>query len=289
MDQKSKPYYLRNKFLVYVVLTCLLFSGQVLADTSSKKERALQLGVFPHLSADHLEESYSLLAQELSRRLGRQVEFNTQLSLDFFAKDLEAGYYDIAFLQPFDYVKAHARNGYMVVAKQDRKLSAVLTVRPKSHIKSEQDLRGKVLALPPARTAISYLVRDWLTSRGLTPGKDITLQYESSHISCMQKAIFGFTELCGSARPVLEFLSEKLRFDFRVVAETRTIPHTLFAVHPRNSKQLREQVRKAVLNLDKTLDGKEFLSLARFARFLEANDKEYDIVREILTTQTQFQ
>ncbi|MDH5219256.1 MAG: phosphate/phosphite/phosphonate ABC transporter substrate-binding protein, partial [Gammaproteobacteria bacterium] len=190
--------------------------------------------------------------------------------------------YDVVFLQPFDYVSAHEKHAYDVLATQKESLTALLVVRPSSTIANVSDLKGHRISLPPQNTAISFLVRDWLRSQDLIVGKDVFLDYASSHVSCLQKALLGFGLVCGTAKPVLGFFSEKLGFEFLTIAETRAIPHTLFTVHPRVPQGAREKLLDVILHLHEGTDGKKLMDATRLSPFRHAEDSEYDIVRAML-------
>lgn len=254
------------------------------ADQTKSKypPRPLELGIFPHLSTHHLEKNFGVIAQRLKVALDRNVNFNAQLSFDFFKEDLSGAVYDIVFLQPFDYVVAEKKHGYRAIASQDQVLKAVLAVRPSSHVKTVDDIKGSTITLPPRHTAISYLIRDWLRAKGYTIGKDIFLEYESSHISCLQKALLGFADVCATAEPVLSLLRDKIGFDYNIIAETQAVPHTLFAVHPRLSETDIEKTLSVILHLHEGDSGEKLLKDARLKRFRPTKDSEYDIVRTIM-------
>lgn len=247
-----------------------------------KAQRPLEFGVLPHLSTSHMEDTFGKIATMFAERTGRRINFNAQLSLEFFQKDLDAGRYDIVFLQPFDYIEANKLNGYEVIATQNAQLYGVLAVRSNSPIHKISDLVGRTISLPPEHTAISYLIKDWLLETGYLQQGKVKLDFEASHISCLQKALFNVLDVCGTARPAINFVQDKLGFEYRVVAETQRIPHTLFAVNPKLDKHLRQQLLEVLLALDKSEEGKEILKTARLKPFRTAQDREYDKVRNML-------
>lgn len=266
--------------LILIVSQASSFAAS--AGENLKAQRPLEFGVLPHLSTSHMEDTFGKIATMLAERTGRRINFNAQLSLEFFQKDLDAGRYDIVFLQPFDYIEANRRNGYEVIATQKAQLYGVLAVRPNSPIHKVSDLVGRTISLPPEHTAISYLIKDWLLETGYLQAGKVKLDFEASHISCLQKALFNVLDVCGTVRPVIDFVQDKLGFDYRVIAETQRIPHTLFAVSPNLDKQLKQQMLEVIVALDKSAEGNEILTKARLKPFRVASDKEYDKVRKML-------
>ena len=267
-----------------LVLALFFLPLSILADSprSQFPPRPLEFGVFPHRSVGHLDDTFGVIAKRFESALNRRVNFNAQLSFDFFSEDLSGGFYDVVFLQPFDYVSAHEKHAYDVLATQKELLKALLVVRPSSKVVNVSDLKGSRISLPPEKTAISFLVRDWLRAQDLIVGKDVFLDYASSHVSCLQKALLGFGLVCGTAKPVLGFFSEKVGFEFLTIAETRAIPHTLFAVHPRVPQGERQKLLDVILHLHEGTDGKKLMDATRLSPFRHAEDSEYDIVRTIL-------
>ena len=274
--------FFKSDFLLVLVLS--FFPLLTLADSprSEFPPRPLEFGVFPHRSVSHIDDTFGVIAQRFASVLGRRVNFNAQLSFDFFNEDLSNGLYDVVFLQPFDYVSANEKHAYDVLATQKESLTALLVARPSSKIVNISNLKGRRISLPPEKTAISFLVRDWLRKQGFIVGKDVFIDYASSHVSCLQKALLGFGLVCGTAKPVLSFFSDTLGFDFLTLAETRAIPHTLFAVHPRVQKGEREKLLDVILHLHEGEDGKKLMDASRLSPFRYAEDNEYDVVRAML-------
>ena len=267
-----------------LVLALSFFPLLTLADTPRPEfpPRPLEFGVFPHRSVGHIDDTFGVISQRFVSALNRRVNFNAQLSFDFFNEDLSNGLYDVVFLQPFDYVSANEKHGYEVIATQTESLRALLVARPSSKIGNVSNLKGRRISLPPEKTAISFLVRDWLVAQNLVVGKDVFLDYSSSHVSCLQKALLGFGVVCGTAKPVLGFFSDKLGFEFITIAETKKIPHTLFAVHPRVPQGEREKLLDVILHLHEGEDGRKMMDATRLSPFRHAEDNEYDVVRAML-------
>ena len=244
-------------------------------------EPAYTLGVFPHLPPRTLEKVFAPMAADLGQALGRKVLLRSSTTFERFAKNLGSETYDIAFLQPFDYVRMADRYGYLPLATRTEKLSAIVVVRENSPARKLADLKGKRIALPPRTAAVSRLFEDHLKHSGLDRNRDVSLSYHRSHISCMQKIMTGEADACGTAAPAKRYFEHKMKTVLKVIAQSREIPHTLFAVHPRVPEQDRDHLRQRILSWGQSDDGRALLARGRLKPFVPVRDADYDIVRSL--------
>lgn len=256
----------------------IFFSMSVIGMAQAKEDSYL-FGVFPHLPARDLEKVYSPMAAELGKVLGKKVSFRSASTFDKFMQNLRAGKYDIAFVQPFDYVWAHDDIGYKPIVTRIETLATVFVVLPESKIQSVADFKGKKIALPPDVAAVSYLTKAHLKENGLKVGEDVELSHHRSHVSCMQQVVIKAADICGTAAPAVRFFEHKMNRKMRVVAKTTEIPHSLFISHPRVSESEREVLKNTMLNLHKTVKGREMFKRGKLKSFKAVTDSEYDVVR----------
>ena len=238
-------------------------------------------GVFPHLPPADIERIFAPMAKELSDAVGKPVKFTSATSFAAFKARLMEEELDIAFLQPFDYVTLADELGYIPVASRGENLRALFVVRPDSNIRKLSDLKGKKIATPPRIAAVSYLIKSHLRENGIDPNKDVRIIYRRSHISCMQQVQIKAVDACGTAYPPLRVFKNKMNKPLDIIAETDPIPHALFAVHPRVSKEDREKIQQRVITWTSTDTGKKILQQGFFKPFKPIDDKAYDIVRKM--------
>ena len=103
------------------------------AAQANASENPYQLGVLPHLPLTRIHGLYGPVAGDLGAKLGRQVRLSSKADYRSFREELGRQTYDISFVQPFDYVDAHDRHGYLPVARPAAELlDAVIVVREDS-------------------------------------------------------------------------------------------------------------------------------------------------------------
>lgn len=251
------------------------------------REPVYLLGVFPHLPPRELEKVFSPMAADLGEAMGRRVVLRSNTTYERFAQNLDREVFDIAFVQPFDYVRAADRFGYLPVATRGQRLSAILVTTEGGSISSLDSLRGKTIALPPRVAAVSHLVKAHLAEHGLEIGKDVFLSFHRSHVSCMQQVLISRVAACGTAAPALRFFEHKMGVQLETVSETRKIPHTLFIVHPRVPPLERKLLKQRILGWGQSPRGRALLARGRLKPFVPITDAAYDVVRSMSAQRAQ--
>lgn len=262
---------------IFLGLTALLVTNPVFSD----KKHEYTFGVFPHLPPRQLEKVYAPVAKEFSEILGRQVHLRSNSSYQNFMNNLDGGTFDIAFVQPFDYVRVADKLGYKPLATRVEPLSTIFVVTKDSALKTAADLKGKTIALPPKVAAVSRLTMDYLKKHNLEPGKDVAITHHRSHVSCMQQVIIKAADACGTAAPALRFFKHKMKVDMDVIAETGSIPHALFTAHPNLPEKDFEKIKAAILSWSKTKRGQALLKHGKLSPYKDIKDEDYNVVRKM--------
>jgi len=267
--------------LVVALVLTATGSGVAIAEQSSQaasKDEYL-MGIFPYLAPRELEKMYAPIAADFSHTIDKDVLFMTSSTYETFMGNLDKEMYDIVFVQPFDYVAIADKYGYRPLARRNKPLPAILVVKPDSGFSSIEDLRGKTIALPPSVAAMSYLIKDSLEKHGMDVQKDVTIVHHRSHASCMRSVLIGDAQACGTAPPALRFFQTKMKTKLKIIAKTKGIPSSIFAVHPRVSENARNKMMQQIAAWPGTTEGKKLLQGVKVEAFVAIKDAEYDGVR----------
>src|SRR5216110_3130024 len=81
-------------------------------------EKPYEFGVFPNLPLARVYELHAPMASEFESKLGRPVRLSSKAAYAAFGDELRNETYDIALVQPFDYVDAHDKHGYLPLARR---------------------------------------------------------------------------------------------------------------------------------------------------------------------------
>ena len=272
-----------NNFLQLIGLKICLGISMLLIVMSAvaDQKHEFTFGVFPHLPPRQLEKVYAPIAKEFSEILGREVLLRSNSSYQNFMENLDQGKFDIAFVQPFDYVRIADKLGYRPLATRVEPLATIFVVSKDSSLKSAKDLKGKTIALPPKVAAVSRLTMDYLKKLNLDPEKDVTITYHRSHVSCMQQVIIKAADTCGTALPAKRFFEHKMKVELDVIGETGSIPHALFTAHPGLSDEDYQKIKATILSWSKTEKGKAMLKHGKLSAYKDIRDEDYNVVRHM--------
>jgi len=273
-----------NKLSIGLFIIASIYSATgnaVVSDGVSQnaQSQAYLMGVFPYLAPVKLEKMYAPIAADYSKAIGTNVQFMTNSTYKSFMKNLDKELFDIVFVQPFDYVAIADKYGYRPLATRNKPLPAILVVKSGSKITSVGDLRGKKIALPPAVSAISFLMKNYLKENGIDPSKDIEIVHFRSHDSCMHNVVLKIVDACGTAPPAWRFFQTKMKDALKIIGKTNGIPNSIFAIHPRVPEEVRNKLIQQIATWPITKHGLELLKGAKVEKFIPAKDSDYDKVR----------
>ncbi len=262
---------------IWLLTLCL--STLLSLDVTAAAEKPFILGIFPSMPVLQLEKNFTPIANDLTIAMGNRVMLRTSSSFETFYENLQNEIYDIALIQPFDYVSLKG-GAYEPIARMNEPLEALFLVLTDSKIKNLQSLRGKTIALPPQNSAVSYLARQTLREHALVPGKDLHLVYTRNHKACIQQLRLKKAEACVSAQRALRWFKSNDPTDYPVVQRSKAIPHILFVVHRRIPSYRKELLRQRIINwTDEQEEG--VLSHAGLIDFVSTSRAEYLPVLQI--------
>ena len=243
-------------------------------------ETVYTMGVFPHLPKHKLYETYLPVVKNFQSVLGVKFVLKTRPSFEAYENALKNEEFDIALIQPFDFLDAYDNHGYLPVARRADPLTSILVVKKSSVFNSLADLQGKKIANPAKSAAVTRLTDRLMIKAGFHPQKDFERIYKKNHFSCMQTVLINKADACGtSLRAMYHYEDKQLKDRLKVIAESDAIPHVLYVVHKRVPEQQRMSLKESILDWQYTSEGRSILKTSRMTRFVEASGQEYDILR----------
>ena len=274
---------LKNLFIT--LLACLTITA-----TTNAELKQYSFGVFPYLPAEKLEQIWSPVALYMEQQLDVDIIFRTRASFNTFENEIQSETFDIAFIQPFVYARIASKHNYIPLTrnssftdKENRgMLKAIFVTLKENKLLKIADLRGKTIATPPASSAVSILARDYLLKQGLRAGIDYQIATYSNHNSCMRQLIINNPIACVTSYPPFIRFNRMSNNRLAVMASTNEIPSSLIVVHKRVPEKDMKIIKNIFLNLQDNDLSRIFLERSSMASFVPAQDKDYDVVRNIL-------
>lgn len=272
---------MRLAHLLTLIIFIFFLSDNVWA-VDPKNINEYKFGVFPYLSAVRMDMIYAPVSDELSKSLHHKVKFRTSSTFKKFLAKLKAEYYDFALIQPFWYPVAVDKKGYIPLLKMQEPFVSLIMVLDNSQILSVEDLRGKIIATPPAFVPVVHMAKRALIKKGILPGKDVTFKAYKSVDSCLQQVLIGTASAC-VAPPFAPAVFEKaMKIKLRSVLESEGIPNLALVIHPRVPEKDRQLISETIRTWNKTENGQQLLTDMQTKQFIPIQNEEYDVVREFL-------
>ena len=221
------------------------------------------------------------LLQHLRGPTGLELRLVTYATIDKFHHAVATGRDDFLYVNPRQYVRAHAVQGYRPLARErERKLHGVLVVRRDSPIRSARELEGAQIVFPsPTAFAASVLVQSWLNGQGI----NFTPVYVRSHDSVYLNVEHGLHPAGGGILRTLDMQSPDVRNALRVLVTTAGFTAHAFAVHPRVPEDASAAVREALLTMETNEAGRAALRRLAIQGWTRARDADWNDVRQLTT------
>lgn len=277
-------------FIIIVTVTADFSKSSCAEEASDEEsEQAYSFGVFPYLSPRETAISYGPVSADFNQALGHEVRLRTSSSFEKFTKKIAEEYYDIALIQPFDYLQAVEENNYEPIARVDEQLVAVFAVKDKSKYKSLDDLRGTRIAFAPEPAATSQLGLKTLRNAGIIPGRDVFVQFFPSHSSCVHQVLIEEVSACVTGPPIVKLLVERMNTQVEIMAQSEAIPHILFIVHDRVPVEHRIKLQQLITSWHTTPHGVKLLQHLGFSKFTVAKRSDYEIMRQYVQEKSELE
>ena len=250
-----------------LVLAMFVFGASVPATAGDGK--IFTLAVIPSAPPVTLYTQWIPFAERLSRKTG--VEFRLKLyeKMAEFERDIWSGAPDFIFASPIQTVVAHQRHRYVPFIRGGNLISVGLIVRKDSDIRTIYDLHGKTISFVGNKNLCSVFVRHMLSEQ--KEKVSFASENAGSTRNVIKRVLLGKSAAGAVFIPELEREPAETREQLLSIIETPKIaPHPLSA-HPRVPREVRDMVKKVVLEMAATKEGAELLKTVRLAAPVSAD------------------
>lgn len=269
-----------QRFLSVHGLAVWLFAQLAVSPVFADAQKVLTFGIAPQQSPSTLVRIWGPILREVGEEAGVKLVFKTAPDVSTFEKRLMKGEYDIAYMNPYHYIEAHKKQGYLpLLHARDRQLRGILVTRRDASYHSVADLSGQTLAFPgPAAFAASLLVQEEF-ARQQVP---ITPKYVASHDSVYLDVAKGLFPAGGGIMRTFNALSPTVRDQLHVIYVSQgCTPHAI-AILPDIPAETAARIQAAFIGLDKSEQGRQLLAPMEIKGWMVAKDTDWDDVRGLL-------
>lgn len=266
-------------YLIGAIITLTVgVSQSIYAQTETA---AFEFGAAPIVATGQVERVFSPVAAEIARILGKSVHLRTKPTFPLYREELQKESYDFAIVQPFDYVLASDKHNYLPLVRYENPLFTSFVVLQNSALKGLKQLEGKRVVFPPITAAVTHMGKKALIDAKFDLAKDLDLKYTKSHDACLQLVLVGSADTCATSARAIHMFESKWGKHFRVLADTPSIPNSIFVVHRRVTETTRKQLIDLLTSWPgDSAVGKAFYEDSNQMRLVPATDAEYDVVRQ---------
>jgi phosphonate transport system substrate-binding protein len=261
---------------------------------STKKElvtiekNIVYFGAIPRDNPRIAYEKYQPLMDYLSENTSYSFELILKKTYDDTVTALGNGDIDIAFLGPLTYL--HARSEYNAVSilkslteKGDPFFRTVIIAKQDDAINRLSDLKGKDFAFASMKSTSGNLIPRFLLAEDGIHLRELNsynnFNYHDSVVKWVLKGKY-------DAGAVREYVAEKyLPLGLKIISTSGPIPTGPIVVGPKTPYTVVEKIKSALLNVNKTEEGKDILRKIdpeMSGGFTEAGDEDYGHIRQMI-------
>jgi phosphonate transport system substrate-binding protein len=278
----------------------------------------LVIATIPERLAIKQEERYRPLVDYLSGRLGdwTKVSLKHLPRYDDLVAEFMRGEVNSAFFGSFTYAHAQATVGVEPVARPETAGNSwyrgLILARKDSGIESWEDLKGKRFAMIRDTTAGDIFPRVYLKRHGVDDHDEFfgEIVYAGSHDTSVRKVLSGEVDAGAAKDLVYARLAEqnpRIPAELTVLAESLPVPENALVIradvhiacvscHEKNRVDtgkegenglhdvaLAAKLRRELLGLHETGEGREVLETFGADRFVETSDADYKNLYDMIT------
>jgi phosphonate transport system substrate-binding protein len=247
------------------------------------------LAIHPLHNPAKLIQAYQPLIDYLNGRL-KGALLSVEASRDYanFEEKYQARQPEFILPNPWQTLQA-MKVGYRVIAMagDPQDFKGIFVVRKDSQLKTPDGLKGKVVSYP-SHTALAACIMPqyFLYNHGINVNTDIENRYVGSQESSIMNAYLGQTAVGATWPPPWRSFQKQHpqeASELKVLWETDPLVNNSVMVRDDIPVQVSEQVRKLMIGLGETAQGKSILAGMETARFHYAADEDYDVVSQYIS------
>lgn len=262
--------------LVMAVLNC----------GTADAQQELLIGLIPEMNVFKQMERFKPLAAYLQEKIGLSVRFKVLSRYGNILDNFNREKLDGAFFGSFTGALAIRKQGVIPLVRPvnpdgESTYHGYLYTRKDSGIKSLKEMRGKKFAFVDKATTAGYIFpMAVLKSEGVEDLNSYFSEYffAGSHDASLAAVLNKKADIGVSKNTVFDWVRKKeprIDEEITILAESAKVPSNGLCVRPTLAPELRNKLKKALLELDGTPEGLQVLKSLQALRFIETTTEDY--------------
>lgn len=279
----------RSAGLAAACLLVFLFTLPVLPGSAADEKEELLLGIEPEHNIFDQMERYRFLAAYLSNQIGVKVKLTIMSRYGEVIKRFRALRLDGAFLTSYT---AHlgireldlAPVANPVNLNGESTSQGLIFVRQDSGIRDTRDMQGKSIVFVDPATMEGYLFPlAYFRQQGVTDTNRFfsRFYFSGSHASTIFAVLDGRADIGSAKNTVFNRLVQadpSISQELRIIARSPKVPEVTLCIRKEVGQDIRERLGAALLNMDRTPEGRKVLGQFEALRFIPSATSDFDII-----------
>jgi len=254
------------------------------------------IALLPAQNVFEQKKRYKPLADYLSRSLGIPVKTKLLDSYDAIYNEMLQKRVDAVFFGSLGYIVMNSKIDIEPIARPFKKdgtstyRGLIFALKDKGITDDVRTWKHKRIALVHKSTTAGYIFpKYYLYKKGVLRFEDYFSKviYTGSHDASVLSVLTGDADIGCASDQIFDRLAGEnplIKKKLIILASSSPVPANIFGARKDTDKILKERLREAIMNMEKTPEGKEVLSTLGAVRFIETKKSEFEPIFEMLNT-----
>ena len=256
---------------------------------TSEARPSITLGLIPERNIFAQLDRYEPLADYLSKKIGADIKLKVLTRYGNIIDNFVSAGLDGAFLGSFSYALAHVKLGVEPIARPETvdgisTYYGMILVRKDGGIKTAADMRGKVFAFVDKATTAGYLLPlAYFKENGIGDYQKFLGEtyFAGTHEAAIYDLLDKKADICAAKNTVFTRLAardKRLTQELLLLARSPDVPENGLALRKDFDGTIKNELKKALLSMDKDPEGTDVLKTFGARKFIETTNDDYGSV-----------
>ncbi len=256
-------------------------------DTQTAEARpSITIGLIPERNIFTQLDRYEPLADYLSKRIGADIKLKVLTRYGNIVDNFVSAGLDGAFFGSFTYTVAHVKLGVDPIARPETvdgisTYYGLIMVRKDGGIKTAQDMKGKIFAFVDRATTAGYLLPlAYFKENGIDDYQTFLREtyFAGTHEAAIYDLLNKKADICAAKDTVFTMLAardKRLTKELLLLARSPDVPENGLALRKNFDSTIKNELKKALLSMDKDPEGINVLKKFGARKFIETTNDDY--------------
>jgi len=280
-----------SRLLISICLCLTILIAKTENNTATNTQTAearpsITIGLIPERNIFKQLDLYEPLAEYLSKRIGADIKLKVLTRYGNIVDNFVSAGLDGAFFGSFTYTLAHVKLGVEPIARPETvdgisTYYGLIMVRKDGGIKTAQDMKGKIFAFVDRATTAGYLLPlAYFKENGIDDYQTFLREtyFAGTHEAAIYDLLNKKADICAAKDTVFTRLAardRRLTEELVLLARSPDVPENGLALRKNFDGAIKNELKKALLSMDKDPEGLDVLKKFGARKFIETTNNDY--------------